>query len=219
MRIAIIGGTGKEGKGLALRWARAGLQVVIGSRVRERAERAAADVNARAGRDLARGLVNREAAEAGEIVVLTVPYAAHAATLREIADGVKGKVFVDVTVPLDPEKPRRLFVPAGGSATEEAQALLGPETKVVAAFQNLSSTHLGAGEEPIACDVLVCGDDAAARAEVVKLVEMAGLRGLEAGPARNARVVEGFTVLLLELNRRYKSKGAGVVITGLPEGG
>jgi hypothetical protein len=117
---------------------------------------------------------------------------------------------------MDPEKPRRLRVPPGGSATEEAQALLGPETRVVAAFQNISHTHLGEGDG-VDCDVLVCGDDAAARQEVIRLAGLLGLRGLDVGPARNARVVEGLTVLLMEINRRYKSRGAGVRITGLPE--
>ena len=114
-----------------------------------------------------------------------------------------------------PEKPRRLRVPTGGSATEEAQALLGPETRVVAAFQNISHTHLAHGEAPD-CDVLVCGDDAEARQQAIGLARLLGLRGLDAGPARNARVVEGLTVLLLEINRRHKVKGAGIRVTGIP---
>ena len=213
MRIAIVGGTGKEGQGLALGWARAGQDLLIGSRVLERAQRTAEGINAAVGRHAAAGLLNREAATAGEIVVLTVPYEAHAATLKEIQEAVRGKILVDVTVPMDPEKPRRLPIPPGGSATEEAQALLGAETRVVAAFQNVSHTRLAHGE-PVACDVLVCGDDADARQQVIKLASLLGLRGLDAGPARNARVVEGLTVLLLEINRRYKVKGAGIRITG-----
>lgn len=218
MRIAVVGGSGKEGQGLAVGWARAGQDIVIGSRTPERAIWAAEQVNQAAGRASATGMLNREAASAGEIVVLAVPYGAHQATLREIQPGVRGKILVDVTVPIDPEKPRRLRDPSGGSATEEAQALLGPETRVVAAFQNISHTHLGQGDG-IDCDVLVCGDDADARQEVIRLAGLLGLRGLDAGPARNARVVEGLTVLLMELNRRYKSRGAGIRITGLPEGG
>ncbi len=215
MRIAIVGGSGKEGQGLALGWARAGLEIVIGSRVLERAIRAAEQVNQAVGRAAARGMLNRDAANTGEIVVLTVPYDAHEATLRDIQPGVRGKILVDVTVPIDPEKPRRLRVPSGGSATEEAQALLGPETRVVAAFQNISHTHLGQGDA-VDCDVLVCGDYADARQEVIKLTGLLGLRGLEVGPARNARVVEGLTALLMEINRRYKSRRAGIRITGLP---
>jgi NADPH-dependent F420 reductase len=161
-------------------------------------------------------MVNREAAAAGEIVVLTVPYEAHAETLRDIRGAAKGKILVDVTVPVDPEKPRRLRIPPGGSATEEAQALLGAESRVVAAFQNISHTHLAHGDAN-ACDVLVCGDDADARQQVIKLAGLLGCRALDVGPARNARVVEGLTVLLLEINRRYKAKGAGIRITGIPE--
>jgi len=215
MRIAVVGGTGKEGQGLALGWARAGQEVIIGSRTLERAVGAAATINAAVDREAATGMLNREAAAAGELVVVTVPYDAHAETLQDIRGAVRGKILVDVTVPVDPEKPRRLRVPPGGSATEEAQALLGPETRVVAAFQNLSHTHL-AHAETNACDILVCGDDADARQEVVRLAGLLGLRGLDVGPVRNARVVEGLTVLLMEINRRYKVQGAGIRITGIP---
>ena len=216
MRIAIIGGTGKEGQGLALGWARAGQEILIGSRAPERAREVAAAINAAVGKPAATGLPNADAAAAAEIAVLTVPYAAHEAILKEIQAAVRGKILVDVTVPLDPEKPRRLRTPAGGSATEEAQALLGPETRVVAAFQNISHKRLaeGAGTD---CDVLVCGDDAEARRQVIALAGLLGLRGLDAGPARNARVVEGLTVLLIEINRRYKASEAGIRVTGIPE--
>ena len=215
MRIAIVGGTGKEGQGLGMGWARAGQEVLVGSRVLERAQRVAEAINAAVGRGAATGMLNQDAAAAGEIVVLTVPYDAHAETLQDIRESVRGKILVDVTVPLDPEKPRRLRIPLGGSATEEAQALLGPETRVVAAFQNISHTHLAHGETN-ACDILVCGDDADARQDVIKLAGLLGLRALDVGPARNARVVEGLTVLLMEINRRYKARGAGIRITGIP---
>jgi len=216
MRIAVVGGTGREGNGLALGWARAGQEVVLGSRVMERAVRAAEAINAAVGRAAAAGRLNRDAAAAGEIVVLTVPYDAHETTLKDIQEAVRGKVLVDVTVPVDPAKPRHLRIPPGGSAAEEAQALLGPETRVVAAFQNISHAHLDHGGAS-ACDVLVCGDDADARQEAVRLAGWLGFRGLDAGPARNARVVEGLTVLLMGINRRYKVKAAGIRITGLPE--
>ena len=214
MRIAVIGGTGKEGNGLALGWARAGQDVIIGSRAAERAMQAAQAINGAVGRPVATGMLNRDAAAAGEIVVLAVPYAAHENTLKDIHEAVRGKVLVDVTVPVDTEKPRRLLIPAGGSATEEAQALLGSETRVVAAFQNLSHVHLEHAEAS-ECDVLVCGDDADARQEAIRLAGLLGLRGVDAGPARNARVVEGLTILLLGINRRYKVSGAGIQITGL----
>ncbi len=215
MRVAVVGGTGREGNGLALGWARAGQEVVIGSRVMERAVRAAETINAAVGHAAATGRLNRDAAAAGEIVVLTVPYDAHETTLKDIQEAVRGKVLVDVTVPVDPAKPRHLRIPPGGSAAEEAQALLGPETRVVAAFQNISHAHLDHGEAS-ACDVLVCGDDADARQEAIRLAGWLGFRGLDAGPARNARVVEGLTVLLMGINRRYKVKAAGIRITGLP---
>ncbi len=215
MRIAIVGGTGKEGQALGLGWARAGQEVIIGSRVLERAVRAAEAINAAAGGRAASGMLNRDAAAAGEIVVLTVPYDAHIETLQDIRESVRGKILVDVTVPVDPEKPRRLRIPPGGSATEESQTLLGLETRVVAAFQNISHTHLAHGETN-ACDILVCGDDADARQEVIKLAGLLGLRGLDVGPARNARVVEGLTILLMEINRRYKARGAGIRIIGIP---
>lgn len=218
MRIAIVGGTGKQGQGLALGWARAGRELIIGSRVPERAVQTAEAINREAGRAVATGMLNREAAAAGEIVVLTVPYDAHEKTLLDIREAVRGKILVDVTVPVDPEKPRRLRIPPGGSATEEAQTLLGSETRVVAAFQNISYTHLARGEA-IASDVLVCGDDAQSRHEVIKLAGLLHLRALDAGPARNARVVEGLTVLLMEINRQYKVRSAGIQVTGLPEGG
>jgi NADPH-dependent F420 reductase len=215
MRIAVVGGTGKEGRGLALGWARAGQEVLIGSRVLERARQAAEAINSSVGRIAAMGMLNRAAAAAGEIVVLTVPYDAHADTLQDIREAVRGKILVDVTVPVDPEKPRRLRIPPGGSATEEAQALLGAETRVVAAFQNLSHTHLAHGDASD-CDILVCGDDADARQEVITLAGLLELRGVDVGAARNARVVEGLTVLLMEINRRYKAQGAGIRITGIP---
>lgn len=216
MRIAVVGGTGKEGYGLALGWARAGQEVIIGSRALDRAVRAAETINAAVGRGAARGMLNRDAAAAGETVVLTVPYDAHEATLKDMQGTARGKVLVDVTVPVDPERPRHLRVAPGGSATEEAQALLGPETRVVGAFQNISHERLVHGEVS-SCDVLVCGDDAGARQEVIQLAGLLGFRGLDAGPARNARVIEGLTILLMGINRRYKAKGAGIRITGLPD--
>lgn len=215
MRIAVVGGTGKEGQGLALGWAQAGQEVIIGSRTLERATQAAEGINRTVGRSAATAMLNRDAAAAGEIVVLTVPYDAHEKTLLDIRLAVQGKILVDVTVPIDPEKPRRLRIPPGGSATEEAQALLGPETRVVAAFQNISYTHLARGRA-IACDVLVCGDDAPARRKAIELAGLLGLRGLDAGPSRNARVVEGLTVVLMDINRRYQVQGTGIQVTGIP---
>ncbi len=215
--IAVLGGTGHEGSGLALRWAAAGLDVIVGSRQQEKAERAAMEINRRLQRDAVRGMENRMAAMAANTVVLTVPYSAHAATLESVRDAVQGKVLVDVTVPLRPPKVSRVWLPDGRSATEEAQAILGPGVRVVCAFQNISAEHLHDLTHPVDCDVLVCGDDADAKAVAMALAEKAGMRGLDAGPLQNAVVVEGLTPILIGINRRYRVKGAGIRITGLDD--
>jgi 8-hydroxy-5-deazaflavin:NADPH oxidoreductase len=214
--IAILGGTGEQGPGLALRWALAGEEVIIGSRSQERAEKVAAELNAELGHARLRGLENPRAAEVAEIVVLTVPYTAHLSTLESVKNQVQGKTFIDVSVPLDPDNPRRLKMPPAGSATEEAQAFLGPETKVVAAFQNVSAHLLRDPHHRIDCDVLVCGNDSQAKKTVMGLVAKIGLQAYDVGPAESARVVEGLTSILIRLNIRYKVKGSGIRLTGLP---
>jgi NADPH-dependent F420 reductase len=215
--VAIIGGTGNQGPGLALRWAKSGsYRVIIGSREAMKAQIVAESLNTRLGQKLVAGMANGEAAEAADIVVLTVPYAAHAATLESIRPHLGGKMLVDVTVPLQPPKVSRVHIPPGGSATAEAQALLGDAVRVVCGFQNVSATHLPHLDEPFLCDVLVCGDDKEAKAEAIALAEAAGLRGLDAGPLQNAVVVEGLTSLLIGINKRYNVEGAGIQITGLP---
>jgi NADPH-dependent F420 reductase len=216
MRIAIIGGTGREGSALARRWAACGEEIVIGSRDERRAVESAERLNREMARVAARGALNLRAAEEGEIAVLTVPAAVHLDVLKEIRDALRGKLLIDATVSLGP----RSDPPSFGnhrSAVERAQELLGPETPVVAAFQNISYRALGDLSRPLDCDVLICGDDAGARRRAIALVERMGVRALDAGPARYARVVEALTALLLELNRRYKTKEAGVRITGLRE--
>jgi NADPH-dependent F420 reductase len=217
--IAVIGGTGREGPGLALRWAKSGqYQVLIGSRQQEKAERVAAELNARLGRNLIRGMVNPDAAAAADMVVLTVPYSAHMPILESIRAGLRGKILVDVTVPLQPPKVSQVYIPPGGSAAAEAQALLGSDVRVVAAFQNVGAAHLQDPDHLIESDVLVCGDDREAKAEVIALAQAAGMRGLDAGPLQNAVVVEGLTAVLIGINIRYKAKGAGIRITGIDQG-
>ena len=216
MKIAILGGTGEQGPGLALRWAMAGEEVIIGSRSQERAEKVAAELNAELGKGLIRGLENSQAAEAAEVVALTVPYTAHLSTLESVKSQAQGKIFIDVSVPLDPDNPRRMKMPSAGSATEEAQAFFGPETKVVAAFQNVAAHLLRDPHHAIDCDVLVCGNDAGAKKTVMELVAKMGLRAYDVGPAESARVVEGLTSILIRLNIRHKIKGSGVQLTGLP---
>jgi NADPH-dependent F420 reductase len=215
--IAVIGGTGREGPGLALRWAKSGrYQIIIGSRQTDKAQRVAAELNQRLERDLIRGMANPDAAGAADLVVLTVPYSAHAPTLESIRDQLAGKILVDVSVPLRPPEVNRVHLPPGGSAAVEAQALLGDAVRVVAAFQNVGSAHLKDPDQPIDCDVLVCGDDAAAKAEAIAMARAAGTRGLDAGPLQNAVVVEGLTAVLIGINQRYKVRGAGIRISGLP---
>jgi hypothetical protein len=214
--IAVLGGTGKEGSGLALRFAHAGHRVVIGSRSRQRAAQAAAAINARIGADRAEGADNLAAAAAGEIVVLTVPYAAQLATLEEVKPALAGKILIDVTVPLVPPQVGRVQLPEGGSAVVMAQAMLGEGVRVVSAFQNVSAELLTALGGAIDCDVLVCGDDREARAQVIALAKAAGMRAFHAGPLANSAVAEALTSVLITINRQYKVKHSGIAITGLP---
>ncbi|MEL0113767.1 MAG: hypothetical protein VW835_18690, partial [Rickettsiales bacterium] len=149
--------------------------------------------------------------------VLTVPYAAQRPTLEALRDALQGKILIDVTVPLVPPKVMRVQMPPEGSAAKIAQDLLGDGVRVVSAFQNVSAEHLADREHAIDCDVLIAGDDPAARAEAVALADAAGLRGIEAGPLDNAAAAEALTSLLIWMNRRYKSPGTGIRITGIPE--
>jgi len=214
--IAVIGGTGKEGKGLALRWANAGYEIIIGSRDAERAVMAAHELNATLGNTNVSGLDNAAAARTAEIVVLSVPYEAHAATLDMIADGTQGKILIDVTAPLDPEnKKRALHVPEG-SAAQAAQVKLGPSVRVVAAFQNISYTHLTDLHEDLGCDVLVCGNDKEAKKQVIELAKAAGMAAFDAGPIENAMVAEGLTAVLININIAFKIKNTGIRVTGVP---
>lgn len=213
--IAILGGTGHEGAGLGLRWAKAGHAILIGSRAAEKAQAAAAEINAKLGVDLVRGLDNLAAAQAASVVVLTVPYSAHTATIESVREAVQSKIFVDVTVPLVPPKVSRVQMPAAGSASQEAQNLLGPNVKVVTAFQNIGAEHLKDPAHPIDCDVLVCGDDKDAKAVVIQLAADAGMKGWDAGPLANAVVAEGLTSVLIGLNQKHKVKAAGIRITGI----
>ena len=216
MKIAILGGTGEQGPGLALRLATAGEEVIIGSRSRQRAEAAAAELNAELGEARIRGLENPQAAEAAEIVMMTVPYSAHVSTLESVKAQVQGKIFVDVSVPLDPENPRRMKMPPAGSATEEAQEFLGSSTRVVAAFQNVAAHLLRDPRHAIDCDVLVCGNDVEAKKTVMSLIARMGLNAYDVGTADSARVVEGLTSILIRLNIRHKVKGSGIRLSGLP---
>lgn len=215
--LAVIGGTGAEGSGLALRWAVAGYPVVIGSRSAEKA--AAAVEEMRQGLPAESGPVsgatNGEAAAAGEIVVLSVPYAAQVATIDQIVEGCQGKVLITVVAPLQPPKVSTVWRPEAGSAAQEAQQQLGEDVRVVGAFQNISAGHLKDLSWEADCDVLVTGDDKAAKQTVSDLVRAAGLFAVDAGPLANSSVVEGLTAVLIGINIRHKVKGSGIRITGI----
>lgn len=214
--LAVLGGTGKEGSGLAARWAAAGYEVVIGGRDAGKAEAAAAELAAAIPGANVRGADNAAAAAAGEIVVLTVPYTAQQATALAVKDALAGKILVDVTVPLVPPKVNRVQLPEGGSAAMALQAALGEGVRVVSAFQNISAHHLHDLDHELDCDVLVAGDDIAAREAVIALAEAAKLRGFHAGPLCNSVVAEALTSVLISINQRYKVPSAGIRITGLP---
>lgn len=213
--IAIIGGTGAEGSGIAVRLAHAGYRVILGSRDRAKGEAVAKELNDIAGQALIRSDANEIAAKAAEIVVLTVPYAAQLATIETLRAALQGKILIDATVPLMPPKVSVVQLPGGESAVLKAQALLGPEVRVVSAFQNVSAHKLRDLKEDVDCDVLVCADDPAARASVIEIVQRIGLRGIDAGVLCNSVAAEALTSILININRKYKAHGAGIRITGL----
>lgn len=214
--LAVLGGTGPQGGGLALRWAKAGYPVLLGSRNAERAAQAAAELNERLGGGAICGLSNEEAANAADVVILAAPYAAQEAMALSVRDTVQGKVFIDVTVPLAPPKVSIVHLPEGGSAVVALQKKLGPGVRVVSAFQNISAEHLNDLDHAIDCDVLVCGDDAEACEIAARLAEALGSRGWRAGPLSNSVVAEALTAVLIGINRRYKIAGSGIRITGEP---
>jgi len=206
--IAIIGGTGKLGAAMARRLVKAGCRVIIGSRAAESAERIAAELA-----HGATGLTNAAASAAGDIVIVTVPFAAQEATLAEIAPHVSGKIVVDTTVPLMPPKVMRVQLPPEGSAAQRAQRILGPGINLVSAFHNVAA-HKLAADADIACDVLVFGDDKEARSKIVALTSDMGLRGLHGGALANAAASEAMTSVLIFINKTYQVDGAGLIITG-----
>ncbi|MGH7299062.1 MAG: NADPH-dependent F420 reductase [Candidatus Rokuibacteriota bacterium] len=220
MRIGIVGGTGKEGVGLGLRWAQAGHEVIIGSRDAERARAKAAELAAAApGRRPGHridGKSNRDAAATADVVVLTVPATGLQATLPELREPCRGKIVVSTVVPLTFGGGRLFTPPPQGSAAEEAQEILGPEVRVVASFHHIAAHELAAGDHAIECDLLLCGGDATAKKLVAELGASMGLRPVDVGALTNAGPIEGITAVLATINRRYKLKNSGIKITGLP---
>jgi NADPH-dependent F420 reductase len=216
--LAILGGTGDLGTGLARRWAQAGYRVIIGSRTLEKAEAARSDLleimaERGVGDVEVEAMENLEAATVADVVTLTVPFSHQASTLEYVKASLSGKILIDVTVPLVPPKVGRVQLPEQGSAGQIAQQLLGEDVQVVSAFQNVAAHHLQEGHG-LDCDVLVCGNSKEARASVIALVEAAGMRGYHAGPIDNAAAAEALTSVLITINRQYKCH-AGISITGL----
>jgi NADPH-dependent F420 reductase len=215
--VAVLGGSGAEGSGLALRIAHAGYPVIIGSRDAAHATDAARELVAHAKDLRISGTDNLSAARQAELVILTVPWSAQLPTLESVKDALSGKILVDVTVPLVPPKVNKVQLPPEQSAAVGAQNLLGDKVRVVSAFQNVSAHQLKHLGREVNCDVLVCGDDKDAREMVVQLAKDAGMRAFHAGPLANSTASEALTSVLIFLNQRYKSPGSGIRITGLPD--
>ena len=209
MKIAILGGTGSLGRGLASRWIKSGHDVLIGSRELEKAIEVAISL----GLEESQGMLNIDAAKACEIACLTVPFEHQEATLLSIDSSLNQKIMIDATVPLMPPKVMRVQLPQEGSAALKAQAILGAETTVISAFQNISAELLQTDKE-IDCDVLVAGDFLEARNVVIELVKDAGLTGWHAGPLCNSVAAESLTSILIAINKKHSLAHSGIKITG-----
>ncbi len=217
LSLAVIGGTGKQGNALAQRFAKAGVRVLIGSREAARAENTAREMDARLGATVLRveGYSNREAAAKADVILLSVPYEGMRPILEDVRDAVQGKIIINIANSLDPERKSRARVPAAGSTTAEIQQFFGDAVKVVAAFQNVSPEQLE-GDALIDSDVLVCGGDRESREKVIGLIQRIGIDVFDAGVLANAVAVETLTAILIAVNIKYKVKGAGIRLTGVP---
>lgn len=213
-KIAILGGTGNLGYGLAWRWARAGHEVIIGSRMAQKAHSAAAELNEKPGGKTITGADNLSATRQADVVTLTVPFAAHAATLESIMPGLSGQILIDTTVPLMPPRVAVVQLPQQGSAALITQETVGERARVSAAYHNVAANLLEQDVE-IDCDILVTGDDLETRKEVMQLVEDSGCRAVNAGKLANAAAAEALTSLLIHINRAYKTPHSGIRITGI----
>ena len=223
--IAIIGGTGGLGSALAFRWGQSGYKIILGSRNEEKAKLSAGKLNNILDKESAKGMSNRDAANAAEIIVLTVPFSNHNVIVDEIIEVSQGKIVVDTTVPLVPPKVSRVQLPEGGSVARMTQEKFGENVRVVSAFQTIAAAELAkeASSGRLSCDnsnsglkneVLVCGNNVEARSCVISLVEAAGLKGWHAGPIDNSVVSESLTPVLIFLNKRYQMNGSGIRIVG-----
>lgn len=215
MKIAILGGTGNEGFGLGFRWAMAGHEIIIGSRLEEKGARAAKRMLDLAPGKAIAGTDNLSAAQQAELVVLSVPYQAQEKTLATVKEALADKLLLTVVAPTGEKKARVWRPPSGLSAAEEAQQQVGEITRVVAAFQNIGAHHLLDLDHEMDCDVLVCGDKGADKQVALQLCADAGLRGVNAGALQNAAVAEGMTAVLIAINIIHKAKSAGIRITGI----
>ena len=207
--ISLLGGTGDLGTGLATRLLKAGYKVIIGSRTLEKAQKAERSLGKNT-----KGLLNKDAALQGEIVILTVPFAHQRGIVEECRTELKGKLFIDTTVPLMPPKVATVQLPSEGSAAEIAQNILGDDVRVVSAFQNISAELLQSDKE-IDCDVLVCGNKKEWRQEVIDLVNALGMKGWHAGMLPNSAAVEAMTSVLISINKHHVISHSGIKVTGL----
>ena len=207
--ISLLGGTGDLGTGLATRLLKAGYKVIIGSRTLEKAQQAERSLGKNS-----KGLLNKDAALEGEIVILTVPFAHQRGIVEECKTELKGKLFIDTTVPLMPPKVATVQLPKEGSAAEIAQIILGDDVRVVSAFQNISAELLQSDKE-IDCDVLVCGNKKEWRQEVIDLVNTLGMKGWHAGMLPNSAAVEAMTSVLISINKHHAISHSGIKVTGL----
>ena len=212
--VAILGGTGKEGPGLAMRWADAGYEIIIGSRQLEKAIETAKKLNQALSINSIKGLLNSDAARNADICVLTVVQSAHRSAIDGLKDSLQSKILVDATARVDFRNPKP---PPQPSAGEIAQEILGSGVKVVAAFQNVPAHSLRNMEKRVSSEVLVCSDDPDAAEIVIQLAEDGGMKAYYAGPLANAVTVEGLTAILISLNKHYKTRTASIQVTGLGE--
>jgi 8-hydroxy-5-deazaflavin:NADPH oxidoreductase len=211
--VAIVGGTGNLGSALALRLGAPGVKVIIGSRDAQKAENAVATLKPKMRAGELVGMTNQEAVKQGEFVVIAVPYEGHAEMVQNLKGQLAGKIIIDTVVPLKKIRP---FVPAAGSALQEAQQILGDEAPVIGALHNISAVDLGEVDSSLG-DVLVCGDNKEAKQKVMEIIRRIGARAFDGGPAAHAYVIEGLTGVIIHLNRTYKSKHGSIKITGIDD--
>ena len=210
-QISILGGTGDLGSGLAFRLLKSGFKVIIGSRTMKKAKKAEQSLGSNVV-----GMLNQAAASCGDIVILTVPFAYQKSIVEECKNALKGKLFIDTTVPLIPPKVAIVSLPKEGSAAQISQDILGEEVSVVSAFQNVSAELLQSSHE-LECDVLVCGDKKESRQEVIDLINCIGMKGWHAGSLANSAAVEAMTSVLISINKHHSISHSGIKVTGLKD--